>query len=93
MGEEIILTGKSITRMLKMERDIGTPVMLSQNEVYEGFLEMGYEGTDFLERREIKKSFLSKVMRSRQVTLLTIWGNRVAELLLIEPKHDNIITS
>jgi len=36
MGEEIVLTVKSIARMLKMERDIGMPVMLSLNEVYEG---------------------------------------------------------
>ncbi|KAK1427986.1 hypothetical protein QVD17_16786 [Tagetes erecta] len=60
MGEEIVLTVDSIARMLRMERDVGSLVMLSLEDVHEGFLEMGYKGTEFLERREIKKSFLTK---------------------------------
>ncbi|KAK1428032.1 hypothetical protein QVD17_16859 [Tagetes erecta] len=63
MGEHIVLTVDSIAQMLRMERDVGSPVLLSLTDVYEGFLEMGYEGTDFLDRREIKKTFMSKEWR------------------------------
>jgi len=63
MGEEIVLTVDSIARMLRLERDVGIPSLLSITDVYEGFLEMGYEGTDYLERREIKKTFLSREWR------------------------------
>ncbi|KAK1431949.1 hypothetical protein QVD17_08767 [Tagetes erecta] len=63
MGEDILLTAKSIARMLRMERDVGSPILLSLEDVHAGFLEMGYEGTDYLDQREIKKTFLSKEWR------------------------------
>ncbi|KAK1432071.1 hypothetical protein QVD17_08961 [Tagetes erecta] len=63
MGEEIVLTVDSIAWMLRLERDVGIPALLSLTDVYEGFLEMRYEGTDYLERREIKKTFLSREWR------------------------------
>ncbi|KAK1419288.1 hypothetical protein QVD17_28453 [Tagetes erecta] len=63
MGEDIILTVRSIAQMLRMERDVGSPMLLSLEDVHEGFLEMGYEGKELLERREIKKSYLSREWR------------------------------
>ncbi|KAK1428023.1 hypothetical protein QVD17_16848 [Tagetes erecta] len=49
MGEEIVLTVVTIARMLRMACDVGSPVLLSLTDVYEGFLKMGYEGTVFLD--------------------------------------------
>ncbi|KAK1407731.1 hypothetical protein QVD17_39355 [Tagetes erecta] len=63
MGERIVFTAEDVAKMLKMEPDVGSPMLLNLTDVYNGFNEMGYEGTDFLARREIKKSFLSKEWR------------------------------
>ncbi|KAK1424301.1 hypothetical protein QVD17_19628 [Tagetes erecta] len=56
MGEEIVLTVDSIARILRLERDVGILALLSLTDVYEGFLEMGYEVSGKDIKEEITKT-------------------------------------
>lgn len=56
-SEHISITIDTIAKALKLEG--GTPILLDENLVFEGFKSMGYEKKEFTTRREIKKTYLS----------------------------------
>lgn len=54
---------KVVVKALRLEGDVRHAVLLSEAGVYDGFKSIRYEGTEFIKRREIKKSYLSKEWR------------------------------
>lgn len=60
MCEAIVVSADTIAMELKLEGEVGHVVLLSDSEVHDAFVSIGYEGTKSNKRKEIYKSCVSK---------------------------------
>lgn len=75
-SEQILIIVDTIAKSLRLEGDVGTPVLLDEDQVFVGFKSMRYEGKEFISRREIKKSYLSQEWMSIAHVLICYMDHR-----------------